>query len=140
MHGPGWPAARLLLKREPGAPSEVTSLPAVRPATDEDEHRFLACAQCMSQITTPRAAVSVAGSHEHTFSNPEGRSFRIGCFAGVTGCVGMGPRSTFWTWFAGHSWQVALCRSCRIQLGWLFAGEQRFHGLILDRLVEADSA
>jgi hypothetical protein len=127
---------RLLLKREPLAPSASTSQPALRSTTESGERRFLACAQCLSQITTPGAAISVSGSHEHTFSNPEGLRFRIGCFASVTGCVAVGPRSTYWTWFPGHGWQVVVCGGCQIQLGWRFSGERRFHGLILDRLVE----
>jgi hypothetical protein len=134
--------ARLVLKREPLVQSDATSQPAERPTTDAGERRFLACAQCLSQITTPSAAISVAGSHEHTFSNPEGLRFRIGCFASVVGCVASGSRSTYWTWFPGNSWQVVVCGRCRIQLGWRFSGERRFHGLILDRLVElvADGA
>jgi hypothetical protein len=90
----------------------------------------------LSQVTTPRAAIAVSGSHEHVFRNPEGLSFRIGCFASAAGCVAVGPRSSYWTWFPGHSWQVALCAGCRTQLGWRFSGERPFHGLILDRLVE----
>jgi hypothetical protein len=126
----------MLLKREPLAPPGATSTPETRPATDAGERRFLACAQCLSQITTPTAAISVSGSHEHTFSNPEGLSFHIGCFTTVVGCSAIGPRSTFWTWFPGHAWQVVVCAGCRTQLGWRFSGERRFHGLILDRLVE----
>jgi hypothetical protein len=51
--------------------------------------------------------------------------------------VAAGESSMFWTWFPGYSWQVDYCRHCGEHLGWLFrAAEHRFHGLVLDRLVE----
>jgi hypothetical protein len=78
----------------------------------------------------------MSGSHEHTFANAHGIVFRIGCFAEAS-CVAAGESSTFWTWFPGYSWQVDYCRHCGEHLGWLFrAAEHRFHGLVLDRLVE----
>jgi hypothetical protein len=72
-------------------------------------------------------------AHDH------GVVFRIACFAVAPGCSAVGEPTTEFTWFPGFAWQVATCRRCREHLGWLFLGpDDRFHGLIEDRLVEAD--
>jgi hypothetical protein len=140
MRGVGPAEAWLFLKRDPAPPGAATLDPAAHVSTDAGERGYLACARCLAQITTPSARIAVAGSHEHSFRNPEGIQYRIGCFASVTGCLAAGPRSTYWTWFAGHTWQVALCGACRAHLGWQFrSSDRRFHGLILDRLVELEA-
>ncbi|HSB61576.1 MAG TPA: cereblon family protein, partial [Vicinamibacteria bacterium] len=98
----------------------------------------LACAFCLREVTTAAARISVGGAHEHSFVNPHGLRFRIGCFADAAGRTA-GEPSTYWTWFPGHSWQVELCATCGEHLGWLFrSADTLFHGLILDRLVEVD--
>ncbi len=90
-------------------------------------------------MTTTSARIDVGGAHEHVFTNPHGIQFRIGCFAHAVGCRTLGQASTFWTWFPGHAWQIAICGGCREHLGWLFtASDASFHGLILDRLVPLD--
>ena len=62
-----------------------------------------------------------------------------GCFARATGCASVGEPSTYWSWFAGYSWQVELCSACREHLGWLFRNEgHAFHCFVLDRLVEVE--
>jgi hypothetical protein len=81
--------------------------------------------------------VSILGSHRHTFANPSGVVFEIGCFASARGYGFMGPPSMEFTWFAGHSWRILICSACRTHIGWFFAavqGEGRFFGLIMDRL------
>jgi hypothetical protein len=99
----------------------------------------LVCAKCGSLVTSRASALSMGGSHAHTFANPHGFEFRIGCFADAPGCVEVGEESAFWTWFPGFTWRVSVCRSCREHLGWLFRSpDARFHGLILDRLTQAD--
>jgi len=81
----------------------------------------------------------MAGEHAHTFTNPHGLRFRIGCFADVTGCLVEGEPTTYWTWFPGYAWQMENCGSCRTHLGWRFRAPQHlFHGLILDRLAEIE--
>jgi len=135
------PAPALLRERGsragPDAAGAVQPSPAPEPA--EGGGRLLACAACRRGVTTTADRISVDGGHEHTFINPHGFCFRIGCFARAAGCVAVGPASAEWTWFAGRTWQVAHCRGCRGHLGWLFrsAGDL-FHGLIVDRLVEID--
>ena len=81
--------------------------------------------------------MDVAGAHVHDFSNPSGVPYRIGCFAAADGCAPAGARETFFSWFPGHAWQIALCAACTLHVGWSFtpdSGAAGFHGLILDRL------
>jgi hypothetical protein len=100
---------------------------------------MLGCAFCRRPITTTAAAIEVSGSHAHSFANPDGIAFRIGCFSDAHGLAKLDPSSTYWTWFPGYSWQVELCAHCREQLGWLYrSSEHAFHGLILDNLVEIE--
>ena len=127
-----------LLRNEelkPAAPPR----PAHAHETQKDRGRLLACAFCRRPITTTAAAIEVGGSHAHTFTNPEGIAFRVGCFSEAHGLAPEGPRSDYWTWFPGYSWQVELCAHCHAQLGWLYrSSDGRFHGLILDSLVEVE--
>ncbi len=96
---------------------------------------------CQHAITTTAARIEVGGAHVHSFVNPDGDRFRIGCFANAGALLCVGPSSLEWTWFAGFSWQAEVCAGCRMHLGWLYrAGANRFHGLILDALVEIDAA
>ncbi len=99
----------------------------------------LVCARCRTLVTSRASAISMAGSHAHTFANPHGFEFRIGCFADAPGCLPVGEESAYWTWFAGFTWRVSLCRHCGEHLGWLFhSPDARFFGLILDHLIQAD--
>lgn len=102
-----------------------------------EEPRVL-CRACRQTITRSAERIPVDGAHRHTFANPHGLVFEIGCFASAPGCATAGPASAEFTWFAGHSWRLALCRGCRTHLGWRFAtpGGHAFYGLILERLIE----
>ena len=75
------------------------------------------------------------GAHEHTFVDPAGFDYRIGCFNAAPGCAHIGHTESAFSWFPGWTWQVAVCGQCRAHLGWVYrnAGEQ-FHGLILAAL------
>jgi hypothetical protein len=91
-------------------------------------------------VTSSAERIVVGGAHEHFEVNPQGQSFRIGCFAGARNVVTLGAPDPYWTWFPGYAWQVECCARCGAHLGWLFTGAaHRFHGLILDRLVEVDA-
>jgi hypothetical protein len=132
--------SHLLLKREPRPPRGQTRADE-REATDEDSGKVLVCAECLQAVTTRAAQIEMSGSHAHTFANPHGLVFRIGCFAVAPGCQEASEASTEFTWFPGYAWQVATCRGCAGHLGWLFRStDSRFHGLILDRLAEMDEA
>jgi hypothetical protein len=113
--------------------------PSASPGKDEGGGSVLACAGCLQPITTAAARIEVGGAHAHTFANPAGFQYRIGCFARANGCVTVGDPSTDWSWFAGHSWQVEHCSACREHLGWLFRAEGHlFHGFVLESLVEVE--
>ena len=119
-------------------PAPSTPRTQTKPGTPQDEGagRPLRCAACGHPITHDDARTEVAGSHEHTFFNPHGVLFRIGCFREAPGARLVGERTTDFTWFAGHTWQIALCGQCGQHLGWRFeAANACFHGLIQDRLV-----
>ncbi len=96
------------------------------------------CGFCGHAITNASSRVQVAGSHDHTFANPHGIVYKIGCFGSAPGCHGLGAESSEFAWFAGHSWTVQVCGRCGQHLGWSFrSAAQHFYGLILERLVEA---
>lgn len=97
--------------------------------------RVIVCAACGQAITWERARASVNGSHVHTFKNPSGIDYVMGCFSEVDGCREIGERSGVWTWFPGFAWCVVECAKCGAHLGWSFTGGSTFWGLILERLV-----
>jgi hypothetical protein len=100
---------------------------------------FLLCVQCRQIITAWVDRMEVGGSHRHTFANPHGIVFEIGCFSAAKGCGIAGPATDDFSWFTGYCWEIAYCRSCLTHLGWRFASGNTngFYALILDRLVES---
>ena len=101
--------------------------------TVEDDS--LRCAVCGHRITERAYRSEMAGAHEHTFVNPAGFTFHIGCFAAAPGCKHVGETSDAFSWFPGWRWQIAICGSCRSHVGWIFRlGGEQFHGLILAAL------
>ncbi|MGA7143509.1 MAG: cereblon family protein [Desulfobacterales bacterium] len=102
-----------------------------------EKEEYIRCRQCRNIIASPDDRITIQGSHRHTFANPHGIVFEIGCFTGVKGCGHVGAPSDEFSWFSGYSWRVAVCFMCLTHLGWLFAahGKESFHGLILDRLI-----
>lgn len=102
--------------------------------------RVLACARCRNAVTRQAAAIEIEGAHVHTFTNPDGLVFRIGCFQKAYGAEPEGAPTTDWTWFPGYAWQAEHCSSCATHLGWRYrrSAADIFHGLILDMLVEVE--
>ncbi len=101
----------------------------------------LLCKLCRGPITTRSDAVNVEGKHEHTFFNPSGILYEIGCFGLAPGCKVSGLPTEEFAWFKGFHWQYSSCRFCETHLGWYFTRSGAgagFHGLILNRLVELD--
>lgn len=116
-----------------------------RAATKPDEKHMLKqgdedsilCRNCGNRITGIDAMIAMNGEHRHTFTNPAGFTFRIGCFSAAPGCSFAGEPTMHHTWFEGFTWQVASCSRCALHLGWMYrAKEITFFGLILDHLVE----
>jgi hypothetical protein len=110
------------------------------PAGDHlpEEQEYILCRQCRQALCSPADRITMQGTHRHTFANPHGLVFEIGCFKNVKGCGYAGPATDEFTWFAGYSWRVCYCAMCLTHLGWIFGsgGGNIFHGLILDRLIE----
>jgi len=109
--------------------------------THFEQERWIVCRQCLQRLTRPGERVEINGSHSHTFANPSGMVFEIGCFRIVSGLSFIGPPSFEFPWFSGHSWQIVICATCQTHLGWCFHGQgsSPFFGLILDRLKEIDA-
>ncbi len=97
--------------------------------------RWYHCARCDTPVTPEDAAINVAGSHEHTFTNPNAHTFHVGCFTVAPGTSPVSADTLEHTWFPGYAWAIVVCRSCSTHLGWRFRGDAgTFHGLILDRI------
>jgi hypothetical protein len=104
------------------------------------EEKAVRCAQCGHAVTSPRERIEVQGMHRHTFFNPYGIIYEIGCYRAATGCGYAGPASEEFSWFPGYRWEIAVCSACGSHLGWLYRapGKDGFHGLILANLIEPD--
>lgn len=100
----------------------------------------LVCRGCRATITGADARTHVDGKHRHVFANPAGYLYEVGCFFRAPGCAREGAPSWEFTWFAGHSWQILVCRGCNALMGWEFRtpSGDGFYGLILPHLEEED--
>ena len=58
---------------------------------EPDRENHLLCRQCHQIITSTSEMIEVSGFHQHTFANPEGILFEIGCFRKAKGCWYIGP-------------------------------------------------
>ncbi|MBW2606015.1 MAG: hypothetical protein JRD05_00120 [Deltaproteobacteria bacterium] len=105
---------------------------------EPDIDEYILCRQCLQVITSPAERIEMQGAHQHTFANPNGIVYQIGCFRSASGCGYAGQPSYEFSWFKGYSWRVAVCGSCLFHLGWLFTspGSESFNGLILDHLIQ----
>jgi hypothetical protein len=144
-HIAGWLSHPIRLLRQPGdGPGRGRQLDAETAEQDTElpeEEAYIVCRQCRHAITRNEERFSIQGGHRHTFANPHGLVFEIGCFRRAVGCGYAGPASDEFTWFAGYRWRVCFCSGCLTHLGWLFTSSaDAFHGLILERLLELDSS
>ena len=104
--------------------------------SEKEQQKGLLCRICHLLITSSRESLEKDGKHLHTFFNPAGIVYEIGCFRQAQGCLAFGAPSGEFAWFGGYSWQVVYCRSCQQHLGWRFSGEDQFFGLIVNKLTE----
>ncbi len=136
----GTPADWLLRTpaHRPGDGTDTTIVEKEHEAQSPAEEAYILCRQCRQAITRPAERIDVQGAHRHTFANPHGLVFEIGCFKNAVGCGYAGAATDEFTWFAGYRWRVCFCATCLTHLGWIFSspGGSAFHGLILDRLIE----
>ena len=96
---------------------------------DEPTPGVVRCGVCDREIARLAERIMVGSGELHTFVNPSGEVFELACFSQADGAVAAGPSSLELTWYAGHAWRCAGCRSCGVQLGWCFEGPTRFWGL-----------
>ncbi|MEE8540655.1 MAG: cereblon family protein [Desulfobacterales bacterium] len=125
---------------KPGiSPGDLPAEDEIAEMVPQDEVSIL-CRQCRQVITHPDECAEIDGSHQHTFANPGGIVYQIGCFQSAKGCAQSGPATDEFTWFKGFSWRIVVCRACLFHLGWVFTSHARghFYGLILDRLIFPD--
>jgi hypothetical protein len=125
---------------KPGEEGDTTTVEKEAEDQSPEEEEYILCRQCHQAITKPADRIAMQGAHRHTFANPHGIVFEIGCFRNAKGCGYAGVASDDFSWFGGYSWRVCFCTMCLTHLGWMFSlkGGHIFHGLILDRLIEPD--
>ncbi len=122
---------------ERGGASGAAPDPGTQDKTDLEAEKAIRCGACRHEITTADRIISVNGGHIHTFANPGGFVFDIGCFSDAPGCMNRGDFTSEFTWFAGYSWRFSLCSSCYAHLGWQYQGKEHgFYGLILANLIQ----
>lgn len=95
------------------------------------------CSWCHSRVANEQDRFKFEGQDEFTFSNPEGLRFDIITFSETHACSESGVPTLEHTWFADHTWSYCLCTHCGRHLGWYFAGQYEFAGLVKDRIVRA---
>lgn len=106
------------------------------PEKDEADRGGIFCRRCGWRITEESSRITVNGLHHHTFFNPAGLLFELGCFRYAPGCLVHGEASGDFSWFAGYLWRVALCGQCSAHLGWRFENQQStFFSLIIPHLI-----
>ena len=138
---PFHPAFSYLFRVPPENQDDEMPVSVVENETEEEileQEEYIRCRQCRNILASPDDRISIQGSHQHTFANPHGVVFEIGCFKDVTGCGYAGAATDEFSWFAGYSWRICFCTMCLTHLGWIFSSNAGaiFHGLILDRLLQ----
>ena len=123
---------------KPDPDGEIVAVEEEDAEQSPEEEPYIVCRQCRQAITRPRERISIQGSHQHTFANPHGIVFEIGCFKDVTGCGYAGEATDEFSWFAGYRWRICFCSMCLTHLGWIFSSDSGdiFHALILDRIIQ----
>ena len=110
----------------------------------EDETAFRqqrwVCIACDTFIVSAEALTDICKKPYHTFANPAGEVFSIGCFTTWHNLAAVGSVTKAFTWFPGYGWQVMVCEGCGLHLGWAYSDMandrfvNRFVGLIMNRL------
>ena len=123
---------------KPDEDGEIATVEKDAADRSPEEEEYIICRQCRQAITRPVERISLQGSHQHTFANPHGIVFEVGCFKDVTTCGYAGAATDEFSWFAGYSWRLCFCSMCLTHLGWIFSSHSGdfFHALILDRIIQ----
>jgi len=132
-----FPAQKMLRKSGEKQMEELSEELKQKVFDNEKEKSPIRCRICKNKVTTLDNMMEIDGQHQHTFRNPSGIVFQIGCFLSASGCIIIGTPTTDYTWFSGFSWCLALCSHCFAHLGWFYqSGNNSFFGLILENLIE----
>lgn len=124
----------LLFKEEVGDLQKIIEAES-QDDSNPEKHPVLICRSCNHKITSEDRKIEISGSHRHTFFNPAGIVYELGCFSNAPGCAVLGELSAEFSWFPGFLWKVALCSKCGVHMGWQFqSGDLYFYGLILLQL------
>jgi hypothetical protein len=135
---PPLPVPLILTKGNAGVLQPMDEV-STSPLSDDAAARivWLNCIHCGGKIARSCDRIEVNSKHEHTFINPAGVIYRIGCFSASPGAFEIGQASSEFAWFRGYVWRCLCCASCEIHLGWTFVQDAAlFCGLILDQLSE----
>jgi hypothetical protein len=103
--------------------------PDARRDDEEREEPLVCCRRCDGVVARTGDRVVIGAADLHTFVNPRGEVFELVCFARADGALAVGEATLEYTWFPGHAWRFAMCRSCAAQLGWRYDGAASFWGL-----------
>ena len=90
------PAFYLWLRVPPENQDNGLPAASIEEETKEDmleKEEYIRCRQCRNIIASPDDRIAIQGAHRHTFANPHGIVFEIGCFKGVKGCGHVGAPS-----------------------------------------------
>ncbi|MFO0727546.1 MAG: cereblon family protein [Myxococcota bacterium] len=107
-----------------------------------EEERALRCRQCAAVISRPTEIFRMRSeAMVQVFPNPLGMLREIITVRAAWGLEIHGPPTTEFTWFEGYAWEIALCASCRTQVGWRYQAVQasalpEFFGLLTRAVVE----
>lgn len=119
--------------------AEVTERLKQERTRQKKKKEFLICKNCSHIITSLDYKIEIDGRHIHTFKNPAGVVYTIGCFSKAVGCFNFGDLTEQYTWFPGFAWCYANCFNCFMHLGWFYQSNQnRFYGLILNHLTAGE--
>ncbi|WP_456324597.1 cereblon family protein [Desulfonauticus submarinus] len=122
----------LYFLKQPPKPSLIKK---EKQKTSTQKEPGILCVTCSNLITYPKYKIEINNQHTHTFFNPQGIIFEIGCFSNAWGYVTIGPKSSEFSWFPPYKWQVVLCSICNSHLGWQYSfGHDTFFGFILSQL------
>jgi hypothetical protein len=126
-----------MLKSSGSSPDSGTTIKTEKKFGLKEDH-IIICRECGNPVTSPDRIISVNDKHKHTFINPAGITYQIGCFSSAGGCIVYGEPVLEHTWFSGFAWNYCICSNCRVHLGWHFQNnDERFFGLILNLLADA---
>ena len=97
------------------------------------------CAWCLNRVASDKDRFQYEGRDTFTFFNPDGIRFEIVTLSKTLGCQQTGVPTLTNTWFPEHAWSFCLCDRCGSHLGWYYAGQYDFVGLIVDNIVKSHS-